>query len=500
MTVPATARRAGPFLGAGSTLVCPFTFKVFSASDVVVTRADSSGTETVLALGTDYTVSLNADQDTSPGGSVTTVAVVPTGSRVVITGGVAASQPTDLPGGGRFPAGAVENALDRNAILVQQVLEQIARALRLPVTSGADPQLPPPTPGALIGWNDAATALVNRLSAGTLSVSAFAQTLLALTTAAAFRSAIGAPDATLVAPLNSPALTGNPTAPTPAANDNDTSIATTGYVQTELTDLLAAISGNLWALASQAQAEAGTDNATTMSPLRTRQAIDARAVVRGFPDLSRRYEEFTDLIGAHTGASVNGILVTPALEMFGSGGPQSAGLQESGRPGVLRVNESGAGGLLTGVRMRSAIRMDQAGDFEVVLRTNSIASGVPNVGYRIGWVTDAQTVGIAFYGQASVNANWLVQSGNGTITTQITSGVAVSNTGFFRLRCRRVDADTFAFSINGGAETNVTRAGAGANWPADAAAVRLQIAGVNSYSGLGPDIDSIYYSTLGATR
>ena len=33
---------------------------------------------------------------------------------------------------------------------------------------------------------------------------------------------------------NSPALTGNPTAPTPAADDNDTSIATTAYVQTEI--------------------------------------------------------------------------------------------------------------------------------------------------------------------------------------------------------------------------------------------------------------------------
>lgn len=36
----------------------------------------------------------------------------------------------------------------------------------------------------------------------------------------------------LLAPLNSPGLTGNPTAPTPATNDNDTSIATTAFVQT----------------------------------------------------------------------------------------------------------------------------------------------------------------------------------------------------------------------------------------------------------------------------
>lgn len=36
------------------------------------------------------------------------------------------------------------------------------------------------------------------------------------------------------APLASPALTGNPTAPTPSAADNDTSIATTAFVQGEI--------------------------------------------------------------------------------------------------------------------------------------------------------------------------------------------------------------------------------------------------------------------------
>lgn len=36
------------------------------------------------------------------------------------------------------------------------------------------------------------------------------------------------------APLASPVFTGNPTAPTPAALDNDTSLATTAFVQSEL--------------------------------------------------------------------------------------------------------------------------------------------------------------------------------------------------------------------------------------------------------------------------
>lgn len=38
----------------------------------------------------------------------------------------------------------------------------------------------------------------------------------------------------LKADLDSPALTGNPTAPTPAVGDNDTSIATTAFVQAEI--------------------------------------------------------------------------------------------------------------------------------------------------------------------------------------------------------------------------------------------------------------------------
>lgn len=41
-------------------------------------------------------------------------------------------------------------------------------------------------------------------------------------------------DLALKAPLASPALTGNPTAPTPTAGDNDTSIATTAFVATAL--------------------------------------------------------------------------------------------------------------------------------------------------------------------------------------------------------------------------------------------------------------------------
>ena len=47
------------------------------------------------------------------------------------------------------------------------------------------------------------------------------------------------------APLASPSLTGIPTAPTAASNTNTTQIATTAYVQTEITDLIDAAPGTL---------------------------------------------------------------------------------------------------------------------------------------------------------------------------------------------------------------------------------------------------------------
>lgn len=53
----------------------------------------------------------------------------------------------------------------------------------------------------------------------------------------------------LKAPLDSPPLTGNPTAPTPAAEDNDTSIATTAFVRAAMA--LFGFGGNPQALANQ---------------------------------------------------------------------------------------------------------------------------------------------------------------------------------------------------------------------------------------------------------
>lgn len=164
MTTPSTARKAGPLLGNGSTTSFPFTFKVFAAGDIAVTIADSLGVETLLALGADYSVTLNANQDTSPGGTVTypiTGSPLPAGSRLVILGDLDYDQPLDLPSGGNFNPLALENQLDRTVMQVQQLKEQVGRALQVSPTSGVDVTLPAPTANQLIGWDAGGSNLQN---------------------------------------------------------------------------------------------------------------------------------------------------------------------------------------------------------------------------------------------------------------------------------------------------------------------------------------------------
>ncbi len=147
MTISSTTRKAGPFLGNGSTTGFPFAFKVFKKNDVTVTLTDASGTDSVLVLDSDYTIVLNADQDANPGGVVTYPRVgapMPAGFRLTLTGGLSYSQPTDIQNSGGFYPQVVEDMSDRSTIQIQQLAEQLARALKFSVSDiGANTVLPP---------------------------------------------------------------------------------------------------------------------------------------------------------------------------------------------------------------------------------------------------------------------------------------------------------------------------------------------------------------------
>lgn len=163
MTINSTIRKAGPFIGNGTASSFPFTYKVFQASDLEVVLLDqSTNVETTLVLTTQYTVTLNQDQDSNPGGTVTLVAgPLAAGYTLTMTSDVPNLQPTDLTNQGGFYPEVINDSLDRATIQIQQLQEQGDRTLRLPLSSTADGELPPPSANELIGWNSTGTGLTN---------------------------------------------------------------------------------------------------------------------------------------------------------------------------------------------------------------------------------------------------------------------------------------------------------------------------------------------------
>jgi hypothetical protein len=161
MSISSEVRRAGPYSGNGSTTAFAFAFKVFTTAQVVVTRT-VSGVETTLTLTTHYTVTLNSNQNTNPGGTVTMLTAPATGQSITITSNVANLQPTAIANLGGFYPEVINDSLDRATIQIQQLDERLDRALVIPVSSsGVSTQLPVPEASKILGWNGAGTAVIN---------------------------------------------------------------------------------------------------------------------------------------------------------------------------------------------------------------------------------------------------------------------------------------------------------------------------------------------------
>lgn len=90
------------------------------------------------------------------------------------------------------------------------------------------------------------------------------------------------------APKNSPAFTGTPTTPTPTAGDDSKKIANTQFVnsainsanEADFNEHNADTNAHTSKIATQSEAETGTNNVKFMTPLRTKQAINKFAPVK----------------------------------------------------------------------------------------------------------------------------------------------------------------------------------------------------------------------------
>ncbi|MDD4913284.1 MAG: glycosyl hydrolase family 28-related protein [Sideroxydans sp.] len=170
MSISSTVRKSGPYSGDGINVSFPFSFKVFAAGDVLVTRTDLALVDTSLTLTTDYTVTLNSNQDSNPGGVVTMLAAPANGFKLTVSSAVPDTQPMVLTNLGGFYPSVLNDMADRVTILIQQIKTTLAGALRLPISTANDvsTDLPPPSPLTTFGWDTTGKRLVAYvLQAGT---------------------------------------------------------------------------------------------------------------------------------------------------------------------------------------------------------------------------------------------------------------------------------------------------------------------------------------------
>lgn len=129
----------------------PFYF--FADGDIAVYLDD-----TLKTLTTHYTV---ADEGEPSGGTLTMLAAPATGETLTILRDVALTQGTDYVENSSFPADSHEDALDRLTMIVQQLQEEIDRAIVASPDSEAVVTLPTPTANKALLWNAGGTDLEN---------------------------------------------------------------------------------------------------------------------------------------------------------------------------------------------------------------------------------------------------------------------------------------------------------------------------------------------------
>lgn len=156
MTISNTSRTAGPFVGNGVTAAFPFAYKVFARSDVMVARTvTATGIESILTLDSDYTVTLNTDQNASPGGIITMAVPPPVGTTLAATSNISIQQSLDLTNNGGFYPTAITTALDRIVVNIQQLAARVgvgALNVGAAATLNALANLSTPTGSSLVGF------------------------------------------------------------------------------------------------------------------------------------------------------------------------------------------------------------------------------------------------------------------------------------------------------------------------------------------------------------
>lgn len=135
MPIADTIRKAGPFLGDGTTTEFPFEFRVIDDEDILVLRTPLNDLRSpvVLVQGVDYTLYRQPGlEDVEARGAVILNEPLATGMQLNIVGNAAFHQLLRLLNQGPYNAEDVLRALDRLTVLCQQLRETLTRAIVIP--------------------------------------------------------------------------------------------------------------------------------------------------------------------------------------------------------------------------------------------------------------------------------------------------------------------------------------------------------------------------------
>ena len=134
-------RLAGPYTGAGQTTFT-FGFFTYQAKDIYVgTAMSNDGAATILEQDVDYSVSLNDDQNATPGGSITLLngTGLKSGESLVIGSSLDPIKNIELTNYSRFPPEQIDKEFNRIFIILQQIYEENGRTFKVPATSSETP-------------------------------------------------------------------------------------------------------------------------------------------------------------------------------------------------------------------------------------------------------------------------------------------------------------------------------------------------------------------------
>lgn len=166
MTISSETNR-NDYVGNGTVDTYSYTFRILQNSDLLVTVADTNGSESTLTITTDYTVTGAGD---SGGGTVVLVnnsqswldsdGDLKSNYALTIRRVLPLTQPTDIRNQGDFYGETHEDQFDRLVFIDQQQQDELDRSVKFAETSTqTNVTFPEPVANTVIAWNSAGTAL-----------------------------------------------------------------------------------------------------------------------------------------------------------------------------------------------------------------------------------------------------------------------------------------------------------------------------------------------------